>query len=487
VRLAAAILGLAAALTLAGCATPGDPKPMPELPSAAEVGLADAATTPDAPSDWWRVFGDPRLDELVQRAVAGQPNLQVAQSRWLRAQAYAASVDGANGPQLGLRADANWQRYSEHSFYPPPIAGAVLNNGDLTLAGSVTLDFFGRHAAALRAALGSQRAAAADVDAARTLIAASVARQYFGLARLQGYRAIAQRVVALREANLALTRERCDAGLDPQSELHAAESALAEAKQQAEALAEQAALARHALAVFCGLAPQSLDELAPGLPAPQTARLPDRLGADLLGRRADVLAARWRVEASLAQVDEARAAFYPDINLVAFAGFSAIGVDRLLAAPNRQYGVGPALSLPIFDGDRLRAQQADREAERDAAVAAYRGVVLDAAREALDALASLQSLARQSASQAVAVDAAERGLGLMRQRRRGGLATELQLLAAEAPLLVQRRNAIDLQARAAESQVALLRALGGGWQPGDEVQPLPPLRPVAAAPTKEEP
>jgi NodT family efflux transporter outer membrane factor (OMF) lipoprotein len=339
----------------------------------------------------------------------------------------------------------------------------------------------------LRVALGSQRAAAADVDAARALIAASVARQYLGLARLDGYRRIAQRVVALREAQLALAGERFRAGLDPQTELHAAETALPEARQQAEALDEQIGWARHALAVLCGLAPQALDELAPRLPPLQAAQLPQRLGLDLLGRRADVLAARWRVEAAGAQVDEARAAFYPDINLVAFAGFSAIGVDRLLEGSNREYGIGPAIRLPLFDGGRLRAQQADREAELDAAVAAYRGVVLDATREALDALGSLQSLARQSDAQAAAVAGVERGLELVRQRRRGGLATELQLLAAEAPLLAQRRSALDLQARLLESRVALIHALGGGWQPGADTPSLPPLRPVAAAPTKDSP
>lgn len=471
------------ALALAGCATPGDPGPVPPLPTAAQIGLAADVRTADAPATWWRGFGDERLDGLIERALAGQPSLQVAQARWQRARALAAATDAANGPQLGARADASWQRYSANGLYPPPIAGSVLDSGDLWLTGSVYLDFFGRHAAALRAAIGAQRAAAADLGAARTLIAAHVARQYFALARLDGERAIARRLIALREAQLGLIAQRTRAGLDTRADLHAVQTPVAQARQEAEALDEQAALGRRMLAVACGLAPQALDDLAPHLPTAALAHLPAHLGADLLGRRADVLAARWRVEAASAGVAEARAAFYPDINLSAFAGFTSLGLTRLLSLPSREYAFAPALRLPLFDGGRLRAQQADREAERDAAIAAYRGVVLDAAREALDAIGTLRSLERQSAAQSDAVAAAERGLAIVRERRRAGLATELQVIAAQAPVLVQRRTAIELQARAFDTQAALMQALGGGWRSDAEVPALPPL---AIAPTEKQ-
>ncbi len=467
------------AAALAGCATPGEPQPTPPLPDAAEVGLSAGAATPGAAGQWWREFDDARLDRLIEQALAGQPNLQVAQARLAQARSLVAATGAATAPQIALNADVNWQRYTENGMFPPPIAGSVMNNGDLTLNGSLYLDFFGRQAAALRAALGSERASAAEVGAAQMLLAAGVARQYFGLARLEGWRAIAAREVALRTAQVSLTRDRIAAGLDPTSDLRSAESSSSQTTQQLEALDEQIGLARRMLAVYCGLAPRSLDTLVAKLPAPRAAELPRRLGIDLLGRRADVVAARWRVEAAAAAVDEARAAFYPDINLVGMVGFSAIGVTHLLALPNREYGIGPAIRLPIFDGGRLRAQQAGREAEVQAAVASYRGVVLDATREAVDAIGSMQSLGRQSAAQAAAIDGVERALELMRQRRRAGLASEQQLLAAEAPVLAQRRVAVDLLARRFETQAALMLALGGGWQPEPDAPPL--LRPRAGA------
>lgn len=480
-RVVTVLASAALVALLSACATPADPRTPRPLPVAADVGLADVAATPEAPAQWWRAYGDERLDRLVEQALAGQPNLQVLLARAERARAGAAETEAATGPQLNARADATWQRYTEHGLYPPPIAGSTRNSASLGVGASASLDFFGRHAAELRAALGTERAAQAEVEAARALIATQVVRGWLAVGRLEGQRTLAARVLALRDAQLRLTRQRFEAGLDTRADLLAAESARPEATQQAEALAEQSVLARRALAALCGLAPQALDDLAPALPAPRALGLPATLGADLLGRRADVRAARWRVESAGAAVDVARAAFYPDVNLVAFADVAALGLQSLLALPNREYGVGPALRLPIFDGGRLRAAQRGREAELDAAIAAYRGVVIDAAREALDAIASLRSLERQAQAQAAGIAAAERALALAAERRRGGVGTEGQLIAAELPLLALRRVALDLQSRAGETQATLFHALGGDTGAGRDAPPL--LRPLAAAPT----
>ena len=192
--------------------------------------------------------------------------------------------------------------------------------------------------------------------------------------------------------------------------------------------------------------------------------MPPQLGADLLGRRPDVVAARWRIEAATQGVAAARGEFYPNINLVAFVGLNALGLDRLFQAGSRQFGVAPALRLPLFDGGRLRAQLGSRQAELDAAIAQYNGAVLDAAREAGDAIASLQSLTRQQAQQDQAAAGAEQAWRLAQERYRAGLGSYLGVLASESQVLAQRRQAVDLQARRLDTHVALMKALGGGWQ-----------------------
>lgn len=451
-------------LLLAACASPGL-QPAPRAVAApAAAGLAEDAATPFPDAAWWRAFGDPALDALVERALAQQPGLQVAAARLARAAAVLAQTEAVQGPQVGGAFDATRQRYTAHGLVPRPIAGATWTSASLQANASLELDFFGRHEAALTAALGQQRAAAAELQAARVLLAANVARGYAALARLFQLRAVAQRTLDQRASLRELTRQRVDAGLDSLVELRLTEAAVPDARAQLQALDGQIALARHQLAVLSGQPPQALDGFTPGSGTLQPVALPARLGADLLGRRADVVAARWRVEAALQDVALARTQFYPDVNLVAFAGLSSLGLDRLLELGSRNLGAGPALRLPLFDGGRLRANLRGRSADADAAVAAYDGAVLDAVREVADAGATLQALARQQAEVAQALAAAEAAHALARQRHAAGLANLLTVLSAETAVLAQRWNSVDLAARSLDAQVQLMRALGGGWR-----------------------
>ena len=456
---------VAAAVLLAGCASPGAlPDGLPRLgASAAGLPLAVSTDFPDA--HWWQALGDPALDGLVERALADQPSLAVAAARLARASAGLAGLAAVQGPQAGLAADLTHQRYSEHGLYPPPLAGSTRDVVNLQASASLALDFFGKHQPALQAALGQQQAAAAELQAARVLLSANVARAYVGLARLVALRDLTRQTLAQRQAQLDLTRQRVSAGLDSRVELRQAEASLPDARARIEALDGQMALARHQLAALSGQAPQALDSLAPPLAGLRAQPQPERLGADLLGRRADVVAARWRVEAALQDMAVARSQFYPDINLVGFVGLNALGLDKLFSLGSRNLGVGPALRLPLFDGGRLRANLQGRAADADAATAAYNGAVLDAAREVADASASLQSLARQRVEQAQALAATESAYDLALQRYRAGLGSYLVVLSAETGVLAQRQQATDLQARLLDTQVALMRALGGGWQP----------------------
>ena len=229
----------------------------------------------------------------------------------------------SQGPQLGGALELTRQRYTQHGLVPPPIAGSTRDVVSVQATVRYELDFFGRHAAALQAALGQQQAAAAELQAARVLLSANLARGWVGLARLFELRELAERTLAQREAQLDLTRQRVAAGLDSEVELRLAQGALPDARQQIEALNGQITLARHQLAVLSGQAPQALHSAQPALQLLRQAALPEHLGADLLGRRADVVAARWRVESALGRVARARAEFYPNINLIGFVGLRA--------------------------------------------------------------------------------------------------------------------------------------------------------------------
>jgi NodT family efflux transporter outer membrane factor (OMF) lipoprotein len=264
-------------------------------------------------------------------------------------------------------------------------------------------------------------------------------------------------------------QDRFDAGLDTPLELRQAQGALPEARLQLASLDEQIALTRNALAALIGEPNKPLALTLPGQSAIKSISFDATLSANLLGQRADVAAARWRAQAADQSVASAKAQFYPNIKLSAFAGFSSIGLDQLLQAGSQQWGVGPAISLPLFDSGRLRANLGGKTAERDAAVESYNAAVINAVHEVADQLASAQAIARQQAEQTQAAQAAQDAYAAAQQRYRSGLLNALQVLNAETPVLAQRRQAVDLSTRALQNQVALARALGGGFNPSTPV------------------
>ena len=461
-RRPAALCALAACLLAAGCASQGPAHPPLALTPPAALGLTSTASKPAAPQ-WWTALGDAQLDTLIEQALQGSPSLAVGRARLARAQALADATTTASQPHAQLALDATRQRYSANGLVPAPVAGNTWNSANVQAGLNWSPDFFGQHRAELEAALGQARAAQADTAAAANALAAQVSRSYVALARLLAQRAVAERNLAQRNALLQLTSERTNAGLDSNVELTQAQAALPDVRTQIEALDEQITLARRQVAVLCGQAPDAQAQLAPQLQQLAVSNVPEALGADLLGRRPDVVAARWRVEAASQDVAVARTQFYPDIHLSAFIGLNALGLSNLFKADSRQLGVAPALRLPLFDGTRLRAQLGGRQAELDAAIAQYNGALLDAVKEAGDAIASVQSLARQQALQREANAKAQTAYDFAVQRYRAGLGNYLVVLNTESQLLAQRRLAVDLRARQLDTRVQLMRALGGGW------------------------
>jgi NodT family efflux transporter outer membrane factor (OMF) lipoprotein len=484
-------LAACAALALTGCASSSGIASRASLVAPEVLGLkAQARDEPAIAADWWQACGDGQFTALIERALDGSPGLRVAQSRVERAVALAGGLQASEGLQVSGSADLTREHFSGNSIYPPPLGRSIRTLVNAQFGAGWEFDFFGRNRAAIAAAVGSGRAAAAEAQAARNVLSSQVARSYGQLVRLFEQRAIAERALQQRAAVLGLVQQRVLAGLDTTVELRQGEAALPEARVAIEQLDEQITLTRNALAALSAQPPQALQSLHPPAAAPALPALPAQLPADLLARRADIAAARWRIEAASQDVASARAAFYPNINLGAFVGLSSIGFDKFLQAGSEQYGVGPAIRLPIFDSGRLRANLKGKAADLDAAIESYNAAVLDAVHEAADPIASLRAIERQQREQAQALGATESAHDLAQQRYHAGLSTFLTVLNAEAAVLNQRRLAADLRARVWESQVILIRALGGGYSaeppppPSPSPSPSPsPAIAAAAAPT----
>ena len=461
-RLQQALL-LAGVLSLAACANFSGISPHAQALTAEQLNLQGTAKT-EISTQWWESFGDAQLNRLVADALANSPSLRVAQTRLERVQAAQDSLRGSEGPQLNASLDMTRQLFSATSIYPPPLGGSVRNIGTLQFSGSWEMDFFGKNRAALNAALGQEQAALADAQAARMLLASSVARTYFQLVRIEAQLGIAKRTLAQREQNRNLVQDRVTAGLDTQLELQQSAGALPEARLQIEILQEQKQLALNALAALTSKPNTAMALDIPAQTAIKSVALSANMPMDLLARRPDIAAAKQRVRAASSEIDVAKAQFYPNINLIAFTGLSAIGFDKLTDAGSEQWGVGPAIRLPIFDGGRLRANLRSRTADLDAAIESYNSVVIDAVHDVADQIASTQAIQKQQAEQVQAQANAETAYSIATQRYQAGLGTYLHVLAAETAVLAQRRQAADLQARVLDTQVQLMRALGGGYQ-----------------------
>lgn len=456
----------ALALLLAACANPSGIAPQAQLRDAASVGVpTQDEAVPAVEAAWWHAYGDPALDRLVDQALAGSPTLALAQSRLARAQAIVEVADAALLPQIGLGVDLTRQRYTENGAVPAPLAGSVQETGQIQLSGSWELDFFGKNRAAVAAATSEAKAAQADAAQARLTLSTAVASTYAELSRLYAQRDVAAEAVRLRQQTSDLVSKRVANGLDTKAESEQAAAGPPASKAELSALDEQIALTRNALAALVGAGPDRC--LAITRPATATIKpfgLPENLPANLIGRRPDVVAAKWRAEAATSRTRQAQAMFYPDINLTGFIGVQSLYLDKLFSSGSDIGQVGPALRLPIFEGGRLRAGLRGAEADRDAAVASYDGALTQALREVADVTASEKALTSRLADARQALTANENAYRIARLRYEGQLSTYQSVLLAEQSVLAQRRVVADLESRAFALDIALIRALGGGYR-----------------------
>ena len=456
---------LAAALALLGCATPPPPHPKaPPAPlDAAQVGLQGEAAAP-APANWWRELGDPQLDRLIEHALSDNPSLAETGARLRAAQAQIESLHAGQLPQVRLSGGETRLKIPS-GFGPNLLGGQTVWLGNLGAHISWDLDLWGREADAVAAARSLAQAAQLDVQSAQLLLAGAVTQTYIDLYRSYALADIAAQAEEQRGRIVEITRRRVAAGLDTRVELRGAEGAVPQAHLlllQEQSTQEQL---RHQLAALGGRGAAEYASIArPALTVPLALQVPATLPINLLARRPDVIAARARIRANDSQLHAARAAFYPSINLAGLVGFASVSLGDLLSAESFGYGAGPALSLPLFDGGRLRAQYRGVEAALDETTANYNATVLNAVHQVADQVTLIAALEGELAQQRQWDDAAEEAYRLAEERYRAGLATYLSVLNAETEVLNARRQSVELTSEQASARISLLLALGGSFE-----------------------
>jgi NodT family efflux transporter outer membrane factor (OMF) lipoprotein len=427
------------------------------------VGIANGpSATIDA--EWWRAFGDPQLDSLVAQALAGNPSLAAATARVRLAQSEIRGARAGALPHVSIDAQEQLQRFSEHYIIPPPFGGSTEWSGQAQANLNWNLDLFGRQAALIRQARSSAEAAALDAAGARLMIASAVAQSYVDYVRADMLAKVADDFVRTRSDSLQLVRTRIRNGLASEFDARAAETLLAQARQVAARAAGDRELAVHALAALVGRGADFYPTLQPPqLDVTRNIALPTVIPANLLGRRPDIQAARARVEAANSGRRAARQAFFPNINLLALAGFQSLGLSNLFTGGSLTYGGGAAISLPIFQGGQLSANFAGATARRDVTVADYDSTVLRAVQEVADAISQLRTAEAEAADQRAVVEGLEATVKLDRIRLSTGLGSQLDVLSSGDRLLTAQQAAVNIAAAGATSRVRLFAALGGGF------------------------
>lgn len=463
-----ACLAAGAAAAMAGCSL-APAYQAPQVPTAPLYANADSPWVEAQPADhldrdgWWALYGDTRLDALQKQLLANNASLAAAYAHYRQAEAFTRQVKAGLYPTVDLSGNATRNRESDTR----PLRGATsptyYNSYTIGPQLNYEVDLWGRVSDTVAAGTAEQQASAADLASAQLSLQAQLADSYV---QLNGYdrqiKVLNESIEAFSRA-LQLTQSRHEGGIASGLDVARAQTQLSAAKSQLSQAQAQRANMLHAIAVLVGDTASNfrLDADDHRIDVPE---VPLDIPSTLLQRRPDIAAAERRTAAANARVGVARSAFFPQITLGGQGGWQSDRWGSIATAPNRFWSIGPTVLLNVFDGGRRKAAVESARAATDEAGARYRDVVLNAFAQVEDNLTLLRDLGTALDDQRAAADAAQRSVDLSMNRYREGAVGYLDVVQAQTAALDARRSVIDLETRQLRASVALVRALGGGWQ-----------------------
>lgn len=419
--------------------------------------------------EWWTMFGDAELNRLEAEGGAANQELVAAAARFNQARAILNVARAGYFPHLAV--DPSYSRTRNSANRPldgrPARASETFNTFTVPLDLTWEADVWGRVRRQVESTRAQLEAGAADLEAVRLATQAEIAADYFTFRAQEDELALLRSTATEQTKALDLTRNRKVGGIATDLDVAQAETQLRTTEAQVPVVELERTKTLHALATLTGrpagtmtVAERTSADLLPTKPE-WDAGLP----SELLQRRPDIAAAERRMAAANAEVGVAKGAFYPSFKFSASAGFQSISASSMFDWPSRLWAIGPSMSLPLFEGGRNRAGLARAKAVWEEAVAQYRQTVLTAFQEVEDQLAARRLLAAQAVSETAALTSARRALEIATNRYKGGLVTYLEVATAQQNALDRERTVARLRGEQQVAAVALVKALGGGWEP----------------------
>lgn len=417
---------------------------------------ADPAN-PEIHLQWWQRYGDAQLSGLIEAASQANYNIQVAEANYRQGLALARASAAPTLPALNGQASAT---------RADTVNGAPGNALTAGIIASWEIDLWGRIRNSVVAGETNAQATAADLAAAKLAVQSTLAQSYFQLRILDTQKQLLDNTAQSFERSLKLTINRYNVGLASRTEIVQAETQLRNTRAQSIDITASRAQLEHAIAVLVGKTPAEFSIAVNPYPSTTGVLLPPlgaSLPSSLLERRPDIAAAERRMANANAQIGVARAALFPTLTLGATAGYSGITLANLLTLPNRVWSLGPALAGPLFDNQLRKSNTEAAIARYDASVASYKQTVISAIREVEDNLALLRILEAESIEQEAAVQSAREAVTQTENRYRAGISEYQSVVIVQSTLLSAERNLLSITGRRLNASVALMAALGGGF------------------------
>ncbi len=465
---------IVAAVGLAGCKTgPDFVPPNPPTPGSFSHtgdegfgGPSAIAAAKSVDAAWWRLLGDPALDGLINRAVAGNLDVKLAASRVREARAQRGVVAAAAYPQVDLDANASRSRQSKNTAQSSFAGGRDVNLFQAGFDANWELDFFGRIARDVEAADADIQSVEEDRRDVLVTLVSEVARNYIELRGFQQRLEIARRNIQTQQDTLDIASSRLKAGLTSDLDVAQAESSLAIVKSEVPPLDRSVQAAIHRLGVLLGGQPTVLaQELAsaaaiPGVPP----EVPIGLPSELLRRRPDIRKAERDLAGSTARIGVATAELYPRFSLTGSFGFAADKVPTLPDASSRFWSFGPAMKWPVLDWQRIRSNINVQEARTEQSLIRYEQAVLRAFEDTENALTAYTREQARRKMLADSVSSNQRAFDIANELYRSGIADFQRVLDSQRSLFTSQDSLSDSDRAVASNLVALYKALGGGWE-----------------------
>lgn len=433
------------------------------LPAALKNGWPD--------SQWWKAYHDPQLNALIDSTLKNSPDMQVAEQRIELAEAQAKAVKAQDGPEVDFSADVERQRMSAEGLMGPfaitdPAAGTTgpwYTNGTFGLTAGWNLDLWGKNRAEVAARIGEVKAREAEREQTRQLLASGVSRLYWEWQTQAALKTVLTQIKNEQQNVITVDRQLYQNGITSSVEGVETDIDSSKTEQQLNDVSGKMKVIEARLSALTNSQSSVMKLKATTLPAVES-QLPSQLGYSLLARRPDLQAAHWYIESSLSSIDAAKAAFYPDVNLMAFLQQDALHLSDLFRHSAQQMGVTAGLTLPIFDSGRLNANLDITKAQSNLTVAKYNKAVVDAVNDVARAASQVETLVQKNQHQQQIEHDAQRVVGLAQARYSAGIIAGSRVSEAKIPALREQLNGLVLQGQWLDASIQLTSALGGGYR-----------------------